>query len=317
MRLDVFLASRCADLSRTRIQALLRGDHVTIGGQLIRQARRAVNTGESVALHCPAPVPAAPSAEPVALDIHHEDAELIVINKPAGLVVHPAPGHRSGTLVNALIAHCGACLSGIGGVRRPGIVHRLDKGTTGLLVVAKTDRAHQALCAQFADHGRAGALRRTYRALVWGAPDVASGTIDLPLSRSSANRKKIEVARRSGGRMARTDWRVLERFDDGRDRPVAALVECRLLTGRTHQIRVHMQAAGCPVMGDETYGAGFATRINRLSEAAAEAVRALHRPALHAMELQFAHPVGGKIMRFEAALPDDMQRLAAALARPA
>jgi 23S rRNA pseudouridine1911/1915/1917 synthase len=243
----------------------------------------------------------------------YEDEHLIVIDKPAGLVVHPAAGHWTGTLVNALVHHCGDSLSGIGGVRRPGIVHRLDKDTTGLMVVAKTDRAHAGLARQFADHGRTGDLERAYAALVWGSPEPWRGTIDAPLGRSHTDRTRIAVVR-SGGKEAVTHYEVVRRFPDraGRDAAVS-MVECRLETGRTHQIRVHMAAAGHPLLGDQEYGRGFLTKANRLPEPVAASVRGFGRQALHAFLIQFRHPVTDKVLRFESELPQDMTGLVDAL----
>ena len=238
----------------------------------------------------PPPVPAEPEGEAIPLDVVYEDDDLIVIDKPAGLVVHPAAGNQTGTLVNALIAHCGASLSGIGGVMRPGIVHRLDKDTSGLMVVAKTDRAHRSLADQFADHGRTGPLERGYMALVWGVPDRADGTIEAALGRSTKNREKIEV-KREGGREAITHYHVAERYGAAGKPAVASLVECRLETGRTHQIRVHLAAIGHPVIGDRTYGAGFATKPALLPEPARSLAARFPRQALHAYLLGFEHPV--------------------------
>ena len=205
------------------------------------------------------------------------------------MVVHPAAGNATGTLVNALIAHCGDSLSGIGGVRRPGIVHRLDKDTTGVMVVAKTDRAHAKLAAQFADHGRTGPLERGYLAFVWGAPDRPRGTIEQPIDRHPHARDKMAV--RQGGREAITHWEVLERFLGPDGKPVASLLACRLETGRTHQIRVHLAHAGHPLIGDSVYGPGFRTKVARLSPKAAESVEALGRQALHAYLLAIEHPI--------------------------
>jgi 23S rRNA pseudouridine1911/1915/1917 synthase len=222
-------------------------------------------------------------------------------------VVHPGAGNRSGTLVNALIAHCGDSLSGIGGEKRPGIVHRLDKDTSGLLVVAKTDRAHRALSRQFADHGRTGPLRRGYLAFVWGAPERPRGTIDKPIGRHPHARERMAV--REGGRAAITHWEVLERYPGSKGEPVASLLACRLETGRTHQIRVHLAAIGHPLLGDDVYGSGFKTKAAQLPPAARAALKSLGRQALHAYLVGFGHPVGGKVLEFQSELPDDLLRL--------
>jgi 23S rRNA pseudouridine1911/1915/1917 synthase len=240
----------------------------------------------------------------------YEDRYLIVIDKPAGLVVHPAAGHRSGTLVNALVAHCGDSLSGIGGVKRPGIVHRLDKDTSGLMVVAKTDEAHQGLAEQFAKHGADGGLTRAYLAVVWGALPRRRGTIDAPLARSQANRTKIAVARGRSGRRAVTHYTVERTFAtaDGKG-TIASLVRAELATGRTHQIRVHFAHIGHPLLGDRTYGAGFAASARRLSESAQAALADLNRQALHATHLGFVHPVTGKRLVFDCGPPAELARL--------
>jgi 23S rRNA pseudouridine1911/1915/1917 synthase len=310
-RLDAWLAGQIADLGRNRAKRLIQEGHVAIGGRTIVEAKRPVKPGDRVVVDMPPATPATPEGEAIALNVVYEDDALIVIDKPADLVVHPAAGNRSGTLVNALIAHAGASLSGIGGVARPGIVHRLDKDTTGLMVVAKTDRAHRSLTAQFADHGRSGPLERGYLALVWGAPSRPSGTIDAPLGRSARNREKMEV-RRTGGRTALTHYRILERYGPEK-RPTAALVACRLETGRTHQIRVHLASIGHPVIGDRAYGSGFATKAALLPEPARALAAAFPRQALHAYLLGFEHPETGQEMRFESPIPADMAGLIAAL----
>jgi 23S rRNA pseudouridine1911/1915/1917 synthase len=311
-RLDAYLAGAVADLSRSRAKSLILEGHVSIGGATIVEPKRPVKSGEYLTVTLPPAEPPIPEGENIPLVVVFEDDELIVIDKPAGLVVHPAAGNRTGTLVNALIAHCGKSLSGIGGVARPGIVHRLDKDTTGLLVVAKTDRAHRGLAAQFADHGRTGPLERGYRALVWGAPTVAEGTIDAALARSKTNREKMAVAK-TGGREAVTHYRVEERYPKKSGTPLAALLDCRLETGRTHQIRVHLAAIGHPLIGDRTYGAGFLTKAATLTEPAKSIAAALPRQALHAYLLAFEHPESGEAMRFESPLPADMAKLAGAL----
>jgi 23S rRNA pseudouridine1911/1915/1917 synthase len=305
-RLDRLLAARTA-LSRTRIKGLILDGAVTIGARTIRDPGYRVNAGEAIALAVPEPEPAEPAPEAIPLNVVFEDEEIIVLDKPAGLVVHPAPGHASGTLVNALIAHCGASLSGIGGVKRPGIVHRLDKDTSGLMVVAKTDRAHQSLAAQFADHGRIGPLQRGYLAFVWGAPARPKGTIEAPIDRHPRSRDKMAV--RDGGRPAITHWQVLERFAGNDGKPVASLLACRLATGRTHQIRVHLAHVGHPLMGDSTYGQGFRTKAAHLSDVGRSALTALGRQALHAYLLAVQHPVSGETLQFRSELPDELARL--------
>ena len=312
-RLDRVLATQVPALSRSRLKALILAGQVTVEARTVRDPAAAVNSGDIITVTLPEPEPAKPAAEAIPLDIVYEDDALIVLDKPAGLVVHPAAGHASGTLVNALIAHCGDSLSGIGGVKRPGIVHRLDKDTTGLMVVAKNDRAHRRLSNQFADK-REGPIERDYLALVWGAPDRPRGTIDAPLDRHPHAREKRAV--RQGGREAVTHWEVVERYSGADGKPVASLLACRLETGRTHQIRVHLAHIGHPVMGDETYATGFRTKVTRLSPAAQQALAALGRQALHAEHLAFEHPVSGEILDFRAELPGDMARLRDALRSP-
>ena len=308
-RLDSFLAKAVENLSRSRAKALILDGHVAVNGKPVGEAKRAVRDGERVVVLVPPPAPAEPEGEAIPLDIVFEDDDLLVIDKPPGLVVHPAAGNWTGTLVNALIAHCGSSLSGIGGVARPGIVHRLDKDTSGLMVVAKTDAAHSGLTAQFADHGREGPLERAYLALTWGAPKRTSGTIDAAIGRATQNREKMEIKRTGGGRHAVTRYTVLEKLPPGTDPPKTGLMECRLETGRTHQIRVHLAALGHPVIGDRTYGAGFATKANRLPEPLKSLVSAFPRQALHAYILGFAHPITGETMHFERQPPADMAEL--------
>jgi 23S rRNA pseudouridine1911/1915/1917 synthase len=239
----------------------------------------------------------------MALDIRYEDGDLIVTDKPAGLVVHPGPGNADGTLVNALVAHCGASLSGIGGVRRPGIVHRLDKDTSGLLVAAKNDAAHAGLSKLFAAHD----LERAYLALVWGSPSPAAGMVEGNIGRNPRNRKKMAIVER-GGREARTHYRVREHLADG----CWSLVECRLETGRTHQIRVHLTSLGHAVVGDPLYGGNRAGSRKALPSAAAEALENWQRQALHAYRLAFKHPLSGELLEFTSEPPADMQALLAA-----
>ncbi|MCX2725415.1 RluA family pseudouridine synthase [Roseibium salinum] len=311
-RLDAVLAANLEALSRNRIQALIKSGDVTVGGAKIVEPKYRVNEGDALTLTLPEPEDPEPMGEDIPLAVVFEDEHLIVIDKPAGLVVHPGAGNWTGTLVNALIHHCGDSLSGIGGVRRPGIVHRIDKDTSGLLVVAKTDQAHSGLAAQFADHGRTGPLERAYLALVWGAPASLKGTIDANLARSHTNRQKIAVVK-TAGRRAITHWQVKERFSHAGEPALASLMECRLETGRTHQIRVHMAHIGHPLIGDSDYGSGFKTKANRLEEPLKGLVANFGRQALHAGLLVFEHPVSGKTLRFESQTPPDFENLLSAL----
>ena len=305
-RLDSFLAGSVAGLSRSRAKALILAGRVSLAGATLGEPKRQVNSGEAITVDIPEPEPAEPAAEAIPLTVVYEDADLIVIDKPAGLVVHPAAGHATGTLVNALLAHCGDSLSGIGGVRRPGIVHRLDKDTTGLMVVAKTDAAHASLAAQFADHGRTGPLERGYRALVWGVPERRTGMVSAAIDRSRSNRQLMAVTK-TGGREAITHYTVEKVF--GRTHAVASLLDLRLETGRTHQIRVHLTALGHPVIGDPDYGTGFRSKLLALPAPASTAVRVLGRQALHAYLLGFEHPSTGETHRFNSPLPDDMSNV--------
>lgn len=310
-RLDRVLAVHCGALSRSRLKALILAGHARVGAATVRDPAYHVAAGETITIAVPPPEPAEPAAEAIPLAIVYEDDDIVVIDKPAGLVVHPAAGHAHGTLVNALIAHCGDSLSGIGGVGRPGIVHRLDKDTTGLMVVAKTDRAHAALTRQFADHGRTGPLRRGYLAFVWGVPGRPRGTIEAPIDRHPHARERMAV--REGGREAITYWETLETFIAPDGQPVAALISCTLDTGRTHQIRVHLAHIGHPLMGDTVYGPGFKTKAARLGPKARAALDALGRQALHACLLTLEHPGTGEVMSWQAPLPPDLAGLEGAL----
>jgi 23S rRNA pseudouridine1911/1915/1917 synthase len=310
-RLDRVLAAHLTSLSRSRLKALILEGQVKVGTAPIRDPAYHVTPGETITIDLPEAAEAEPKGEPIALDIVYEDDDIIVIDKPAGLVVHPAAGHATGTLVNALIAYCGASLSGIGGVRRPGIVHRLDKDTSGLMVAAKNDRAHQSLSAQFADHGRTGALARGYLAFAWGIPSRPHGTIDAPLDRHPHSREKMAV--RDGGRAAVTHYEVRETFNAHDGKPVASLLALRLETGRTHQIRVHLAHIGHPLLGDSVYGPHFKTKASQLGPASRAALAALGRQALHAYLLVLEHPRSGEILRWERPLPEDLLSLRGAL----
>ena len=301
------LAVREPELSRSRLKALILAGSVSLGGAPIRDPAYHVAPGDTITIDVPEAVAPEPEGEDIALDIVYEDDDIIVIDKPSGLVVHPAAGHETGTLVNALIAHCGSSLSGIGGVKRPGIVHRLDKDTTGLMVAAKNDRAHKSLPEQFADHGRTGAMRRGYMAFAWDLPNRQRGTVDAPIDRHPHAREKMAV--REGGREAITHWELREAFNGRDGKPVAALLACQLETGRTHQIRVHLSHIGHPLMGDSVYGPHFKTKASRLGLASQAALTALDRQALHAYLLALEHPRTGEILEWISDLPNDLAQL--------
>ncbi len=291
-RLDRALAAAVPTLSRERLKALIRSGGLTSGETPLRDPATKVRGDERFLLQVPEPEPAHNEPQEIPLEVVFEDPHLLVIDKPAGLVVHPAAGNRDSTLVNALLHHCGESLSGIGGVARPGIVHRIDKDTSGLLVVAKSDVAHEGLAKQFAAHS----IDRKYLAIVSGLPKSSGGTVDAPLARSASNRKKIAIVEDGRGRRAVTHWKRLEILDD------AALVECSLETGRTHQVRVHMASLGHPLLGDPVYGR---SRPHR------ELLKELdfHRQALHAARLGFTHPVTKHRLSFSSGMPADMQEL--------
>jgi 23S rRNA pseudouridine1911/1915/1917 synthase len=306
-RLDRVLALRVAELSRSRLKALILAGQVSIKSAPIRDPAYHVAAGDTITIDVPEAAAAEPTGENIALDIVYEDDDIIVIDKPKGLVVHPAAGHETGTLVNALIAHCGASLSGIGGIKRPGIVHRLDKDTTGLMVAAKNDRAHQSLTEQFADHGRTGAMRRGYLAFVWGVPNRQRGTVDAPIDRHPHAREKMAV--RDSGREAVTHWEIQESFNGRDGKPVAALLACQLETGRTHQIRVHLAHIGHPLLGDAVYGPHFKTKASHLGPRSQKALVALGRQALHAYLMALKHPETGAILQWISDLPPDLTLL--------
>jgi 23S rRNA pseudouridine1911/1915/1917 synthase len=301
-RLDKVLAPLFPNLSRARLQALIGEGRLSLDGQPVTDASRKAKSGTYI-LSVPPPAPADPEPEAIPLSVLYEDAHLIVVDKPAGMAVHPAPGTPNGTLVNALLHHCGDSLSGVGGVARPGIVHRLDKDTSGVMVAAKSDVAHQGLSKLFSTHD----IDRLYVALTRGAPSPANGTIETQIGRSPGDRKKMAVLR-SGGRTAITHYRVEAVFGPP-DKPLAARVACRLETGRTHQIRVHMASKGSPCLADPVYGASQPAQAVREKITAA----GLSRQALHAAVLGFVHPVTGEHLRFETPLPPDMATLQADL----
>lgn len=294
-RLDRALAAAVPTLSRERLKALVSAGEVSMAGRLLRDPALKVKGGEELVLHIPAPRPAAAQAQDIPLHIPFEDEHLLIVDKPAGMVVHPAAGNPDGTLVNALLHHCHGRLSGIGGVARPGIVHRIDKDTSGLLVVAKTDRAHTGLAAQFARH----AIGRSYLAVVAGLPVPPAGRIEARLARSEVNRQKVAVVRPPRGKHAITHYRLVQALNR------AAMVECRLETGRTHQVRVHMAHLGHPLVGDPVYGQGRFADICRELD--------FHRQALHAQALRFLHPVTGEEHYYQSPVPKDIQALVSRL----
>ena len=319
-RLDRFLSRNlaAAGLSRNRIQALIRAGAVSErgSGDIVTDVGKKIKADAGFFVRVPPPLPSHLAAQEIPLSILYEDESLLVLDKPAGQAVHPAPGHHRDTLVNALLAHCGETLSGIGGVVRPGIVHRLDKDTSGLLVVAKNDGAHRALARQFAAHGRDGALQREYVALVWGKPVPDAGRLDLPIGRGGGGRARVRMCASPvrGGKPAVTCYRVACNYAlrPGED-AIASRLFCRLETGRTHQIRVHFSHIGHPLLGDPLYGTGFRTRARCLPSPAQETVLALRRQALHAWRLGFRHPENGEVMCFESPVPQDLRRVEAAL----
>jgi 23S rRNA pseudouridine1911/1915/1917 synthase len=315
-RIDAWLAQALeGGLSRSRVKALIEDGEVTVNGAPVKAPHQKIQPGDRVEVIIPEPEDPEPKGEDIPLDVLYEDSDLIVLVKPAGLVVHPAAGNWTGTLVNALIHHCGESLSGIGGVRRPGIVHRLDKETSGVMVVAKNDMAHASLSAQFADHGRTTKLERAYQAVVWGLPRPQKGTIDAPLGRSGDRVKRAVVsAAADDARHAVTHYEVLGRYHERPDATaIASRIACRLETGRTHQIRVHMAHIGHPLLGDPDYGLAFKTKVNLLPKPAQPIINRFRRQALHAYLLQIEHPRSGEVMRFESDLPEDLMELIDAL----
>ncbi len=301
-RLDKYLSDCFPEMSRSRLQKLITEGNVSADEVVVVDNARKIKAGDSFQVFVPEAEDAVPQAEDIPLDVVYEDNDLLVVNKPAGMTVHPAPGSRSGTLVNALLFHCRNSLSGIGGVRRPGIVHRIDKDTSGLLVVAKNDKAHGCLCEQFAEHS----VERTYYAVVYGIPNPLSGRIEGNIGRSPYDRKKMAVLK-NGGRFAATNYKTQEVFQ-----MTAALVQCRLETGRTHQIRVHMSSIGCPLIGDKVY-----EKAHKSTHPATPEVRkyinSFPRQALHAATLGFIHPSTGKFLKFETDFPEDMVGLLSVL----
>ncbi len=301
-RLDKCLATALPDLSRSRLKSLIEAGRVSVCGEVGTDPAYRVRTGQILRVDVPEPEPDTPAAQPIRLEVVYEDDDLIVVDKPAGMVVHPAPGSPDATLVNALLAHCGQSLSGIGGVRRPGIVHRIDKDTSGLIVAAKNDLAHKGLAAQFSAHS----LERAYQAVVWGVPASTSGIVEGNIGRNPNNRKTMAVVS-GGGKPARTRYRVVKIFGT-----LASLIECRLETGRTHQIRVHMTSIGHPLVGDRLYGrprGNSALRASSSSSTTLAALRAFKRQALHAYLLGFVHPRTQEKWQFQSEIPIDIKEL--------
>ena len=312
-RIDAFIASFMPSyVSRSRVTEIIKQGGVAVNNKVIIKPNHRLKLSDKVVMDVPPLEEAAPEPENIPLDIYYEDDDLLIINKPAGMVVHPAPGHWGGTMVNALLYHCGDSLSGIGGVRRPGIVHRLDKDTSGLLVVAKNEKTHSGLTAQFMDHGRTGPLERIYLALVWGRFEKLTGSVNAPLARSPNNRKKRAVVKEdhTEAKEAITHFTVKSEYGLDEDGfPICSLVECRLETGRTHQIRVHMSHIGHPLVGDQDYGKHFQTKENTLPEDTKLVVANFKHQALHAAVLGFEHPGTREHIRFEAPIPEDFEIL--------
>ncbi|GAN87366.1 RluA family pseudouridine synthase [Komagataeibacter intermedius] len=304
-RTDRFIANVVDGLSRSRVKSLMESGHLLRDGSPLRDPAEPVRAGMCYEIHIPPAIPATPQGQDIALDILYEDRDLIVLDKPAGMVVHPAPGNEDGTLVNALLAHCGEGLTGIGGERRPGIVHRLDKDTSGIMVAAKTEMAHQALSLAFAERR----IDRAYQAICWGIPTPASGSFDGAIGRDRRDRKRMAVIANGGGKMALTHYRVLDTFHGG-----LAHVECRLATGRTHQIRVHFAHAGHALVGDPVYLRRIPAASRSLPPAAKDAALDFPRQALHARRLGFVHPRSGEQMLFETAPPEDFRHLLSSIA---
>lgn len=306
-RLDRLLAAKTpVATSRARLKSLIQEGHIRSHGKTITNPSYRVKPGEIFEFALPPPRDPVPVAQDIPLTVVYEDEHLIVIDKPAGLVVHPAPGNADRTLVNALIGHCGSSLAGIGGVMRPGIVHRIDKDTSGLIVAAKNDATHQGLSRLFAAHD----IDRAYRALVWGVPQLPRGMIEGAIGRDPHQRKKMTV-RRKGGKSAKTHYQVLESYGSE-----VALLDCRLETGRTHQIRVHLSHIGHPILGDPVYGRAPGKRLGRLPPAAAALLDEFRRQALHAYRLGFVHPISAEKLVFESTFPADMTSLILALKAP-
>ena len=304
-RMDKFLAANIAGVSRSQVQRLILQGCLSCDDEVIADNSFKVRIGDVYQLEIPAPDEAEPRPEDIPLDVVYEDDDLIVVNKPAGMTVHPAPGSLSGTLVNALLFHCRGGLSGIGGVKRPGIVHRIDKDTSGLIVAAKNDLAHRGLCEQFFVHS----IERTYFAVVYGLPNPAQGRIEASIGRSPYDRKKMAVVQ-SGGKTAATNYKTIQNFEGA-----AALVRCNLETGRTHQIRVHMASIGCNLVGDKLYEKAKKTSLKFSSPDKKAYVNAFPRQALHATTLGFIHPCSGEKLSFSSEFPADMAELIEVLKR--
>ncbi|ARW17917.1 RluA family pseudouridine synthase [Komagataeibacter europaeus] len=304
-RTDRFMANAVESLSRSRVKSLMESGHLLRSGAPLRDPAEPVRAGMCYEIHIPPAIPTTPQGQDIALDILYEDRDLIVLDKPAGMVVHPAPGNEDGTLVNALLAHCGEGLTGIGGERRPGIVHRLDKDTSGIMVAAKTEMAHQALSLAFAERR----IDRAYQAICWGIPTPANGSFNGAIGRDRRDRKRMAVIANGGGKVALTHYRVLDTFHGG-----LAHVECKLATGRTHQIRVHFAHAGHALVGDPVYLRRIPAAARGLPPMAKDAALDFPRQALHARRLGFVHPRTGEQMLFETAPPEDFRLLLSGIA---
>tara|TARA_Y100000590_G_scaffold470718_1_gene668384 strand:+ start:10685 stop:11689 length:1005 start_codon:yes stop_codon:yes gene_type:complete len=305
-RLDKFI-SESTDLSRQRIANIINEGNVIINKEVITSKNYKLKGLERLTINIPEIKDLELKPEAIPLNILYEDEDILVIDKQHGLVVHPGAGITNGTLVNAILHHCNGSLSGIGGYKRPGIVHRLDKETSGIMIIAKNDKSHISLSEQFADHGRTGYLERSYLAIIWGIPRILKSRIENRISRNENDRTKMNVTMNDKkGKIAITDYEVLEKYNGYKNDPLASLIRCKLYTGRTHQIRVHMAHMGHPILNDSKYGKGFLTKMTKLSHEDQEIILNQKRHALHAEMIKFTHPSSKKILNFNTELPDDL-----------
>ena len=308
-RIDQFI-SQNSELSRQRISTLITDGHILLNDEVVILKKiKLTGDNEQIKITLPEPIEEILEPENIPLNVIYEDDHILVIDKQSDLVVHPGAGNSTGTLVNAILHHCGSSLSGIGGQKRPGIVHRLDKNTSGLMIVAKNDLAHNNLSKQFMDHGKNGDLERIYDALVWGIPKMSSGKIETKITRNDRDKTKMMVAKNTkNGKLAITTYRVVEKVYNHKNEPLISQIRCKLYTGRTHQIRVHLEYIGHPVICDQKYGKGYNTKLMLLSSEYREQLK-IDRYALHSSKLSFRHPISQELMKFESRLPDELNLL--------